>query len=85
MVVCDTAWKQASANLLFLVMFLVQCIGPDCFRTAFLLLAGLAALSSLACCLATSRSRRSYVALAMHLKQVDIAEGGHGTVMQEDP
>ncbi|WIA09948.1 hypothetical protein OEZ85_010161 [Tetradesmus obliquus] len=62
-----------------------QCIGPDCFRTAFLLLAGLAALSSLACCLATSRSRRAYVALAMHLKQVDIAEGGHGTVMQEDP
>ena len=55
-----------------------ECIGPDCFRAAFLLLSGLAVVSSLACSIATSRSRRAYLALAVHLRQVDIAEHTSG-------
>mgnify|MGYP001807419207 CR=1 FL=1 len=52
-----------------------SCMGTDCFREAFLILSGLAGVSSLACCVATSRSRRAYQAVAQHLRQVDIAEG----------
>lgn len=52
-----------------------QCIGPDCFRETFLILAGLAGVTSIACSVATSRSRRAYQAVAQHLRQVDNAEG----------
>jgi ribosomal RNA-processing protein 12 len=52
-----------------------QCIGSDCFRQTFLILSGLAALTSVACSVATSRSRRAYQAVAQHLRAVDIAEG----------
>jgi len=56
-----------------------QCIGSDCFREAFLILSGLAGVTSIACSVATSRSRRAYQALAQHLRQVDIAEGNAHT------
>lgn len=52
-----------------------QCIGSDCFRETFLILSGLAGLTSIACSIATSRSRRAYQAVAQHLRAVDIAEG----------
>eukprot|EP00879_Flechtneria_rotunda_P016105 GHRR01016846.1.p1 GENE.GHRR01016846.1~~GHRR01016846.1.p1 ORF type:complete len:649 (+),score=200.09 GHRR01016846.1:867-2813(+) len=51
-----------------------ECIGPDCFREAFLILAGLAAVSSLACSIATSRSKSTYTAISMHLRVVHLAE-----------
>ncbi|KAF8069613.1 Dclre1a [Scenedesmus sp. PABB004] len=54
-----------------------DCIGPDCFRRAFLLLAGLAAVGAVACAVATARSRRAYAAMAQHLRAVDVAEGHH--------
>jgi hypothetical protein len=55
-----------------------QCVGQDCFGQAFTVMAGLAALSTVACGVATARSRRAYAAVSQHLKTVDTIEG-HAT------
>lgn len=51
------------------------CIGQDCFQKAFMILSGLAAVSSLASLIATARSRVVYRVIHEHLHHVDEAEG----------
>eukprot|EP00878_Enallax_costatus_P018911 GHUV01019934.1.p2 GENE.GHUV01019934.1~~GHUV01019934.1.p2 ORF type:complete len:129 (+),score=36.51 GHUV01019934.1:1262-1648(+) len=57
-----------------------ECIGPDCFRVAFLLLSAVAAISSVACSVATARSRVAYEMIAAQLSKVDSAAQAHTDV-----
>jgi len=51
-----------------------ECVGPDCFKEAFLILAALSALSTVACGVAAARSRRVYRQICRHLHEVQEAE-----------
>ncbi|KAI8475459.1 MAG: Nodulin-like-domain-containing protein [Monoraphidium minutum] len=51
-----------------------ECIGPDCFRAAFLILSAMAALSALGCGACAVRSRGAYRLIVKHLKQVEESE-----------
>lgn len=47
-----------------------ECVGPDCFREAFLILAAMAAASALACVVCAVRSRGAYRAIVSHFEKV---------------
>ncbi|GBF87528.1 MFS general substrate transporter [Raphidocelis subcapitata] len=51
-----------------------DCVGPDCFRAAFLVLAALALAGAAACAAAAARSRRVYAAIARHMREAEEAE-----------
>jgi hypothetical protein len=55
-----------------------ECVGPDCFREAFLVLAGLAAGGAAACVVLTARSRRLYRLICRHMLEVGVARGERG-------
>lgn len=50
------------------------CVGPDCFRTAFLILAAGCAAGAAASGVATARSAGVYRQIARHLNEVEAAE-----------
>jgi hypothetical protein len=51
-----------------------DCIGPDCFRSAFLLLSAFAVAGAAACAAASARSRRVYAAVVRHMREAEEAE-----------
>lgn len=51
-----------------------ECVGPDCFRPAFLVLAALSALTAAGCAAAAASSRGVYRLIVRHMREVEEAE-----------